>query len=143
MRNGRGFPSRSFENVPFTRSDDCGILILIRRTVAQPGSAFAWGAKGQGFKSPRSDHSSSACFLMKKAEDLFFRTPMRVLVGMPGLTCAQGASRRARLFGRYPHHGGWAQGLGPLGGYALAPLPRTLYGWICSRGESMCFPVRT
>ena len=26
------------------------------RTVAQPGSAFAWGAKGQGFKSPRSDH---------------------------------------------------------------------------------------
>ena len=28
----------------------------IRRTVAQPGSAFAWGAKGHEFKSRRSDH---------------------------------------------------------------------------------------
>ncbi len=27
-----------------------------RRTVAQPGSAFAWGAKGHEFKSRRSDH---------------------------------------------------------------------------------------
>ena len=27
-----------------------------KRTVAQPGSAFAWGAKGLGFKSRRSDH---------------------------------------------------------------------------------------
>lgn len=26
------------------------------RAVAQTGSAFAWGAKGQEFKSPRPDH---------------------------------------------------------------------------------------
>ena len=30
--------------------------LACRRTVAQPGSAFAWGAKGHEFKSRRSDH---------------------------------------------------------------------------------------
>lgn len=34
----------------------------INRSVAQPGSAFAWGAKGRGFKSRRSDIS---LFLIK------------------------------------------------------------------------------
>ena len=43
--------------------DLCGppcytMRVFFRRTVAQPGSAFAWGAKGLGFKSRRSDHSS-------------------------------------------------------------------------------------
>ena len=32
------------------------IWITTRRGVAQPGSAFAWGAKGHEFKSRRSDH---------------------------------------------------------------------------------------
>ena len=31
-----------------------------RRTVAQPGSAFAWGAKGHEFKSRRSDQPCDA-----------------------------------------------------------------------------------
>ncbi len=32
------------------------VIIQARRGVAQPGSAFAWGAKGRGFKSRRPDH---------------------------------------------------------------------------------------
>ena len=32
------------------------VLVSLHRAVAQTGSAFAWGAKGQGFKSPRPDH---------------------------------------------------------------------------------------
>ncbi len=31
-------------------------LCFLYRAVAQTGSAFAWGAKGQEFKSPRPDH---------------------------------------------------------------------------------------
>ncbi len=32
------------------------IRALLRRSVAQPGSALAWGARGRGFESRRSDH---------------------------------------------------------------------------------------
>ena len=50
--SGRELPAFS----PFTPPVGCDTLFSNSRTVAQPGSAFAWGAKGQGFKSPRSDH---------------------------------------------------------------------------------------
>ena len=50
-----------FVNSGFTFVGDCAILFSVSRqkgnirTVAQPGSAFAWGAKGHEFKSRRSD----------------------------------------------------------------------------------------
>ena len=33
-------------------------MLLFFRGVAQPGSAFVWGAKGRGFESRHSDHPS-------------------------------------------------------------------------------------
>ena len=41
------------------------IWLTTRRGVAQPGSAFAWGAKGHEFKSRRSDH-----FIVPKASQV-------------------------------------------------------------------------
>ena len=41
---------------PATKNREVSGSRATRRTVAQPGSAFAWGAKGHEFKSRRSDH---------------------------------------------------------------------------------------
>ena len=37
----------------------------MRRDVAQPGSAHAWGAWGRRFKSARPDHSAGLLFISK------------------------------------------------------------------------------
>ena len=42
----------------------------MRYNIAVP--LFAWGAKGQGFKSPRSDHFKSAFPPMKSREERIF-----------------------------------------------------------------------
>ena len=44
------------------------------RGVAQPGSAFAWGAKGLGFKSPRPDHLSETAFSASQSNGFIFVT---------------------------------------------------------------------
>ena len=40
------------------------------RSVAQPGSALAWGARGRRFESYRSDHSTQSAHRQKIARDL-------------------------------------------------------------------------
>ena len=38
---------------------------FLPRNVAQPGSALAWGARGRGFKSRRSDDAMVGCPVLK------------------------------------------------------------------------------
>ena len=55
------FVIRGTKFCPLTAYAENDILFTVFRTVAQPGSAFAWGAKGLGFKSRRSDHFQPPC----------------------------------------------------------------------------------